>query len=97
MANAYDIGDVIRVTGTFTDADGTAIDPDTITCKVKDPSGNIASYTYADSEVTRSDTGVYYVDVTIDEAGDWWYRFESTGTGKTAAGETYFWARVSKF
>ena len=31
MANSYDVGDLVRVTGTLTDADGDAADPNTIT------------------------------------------------------------------
>lgn len=97
MANAYDVGDLVRCTGTFTDADGTATDPDTVVFKVKDPSANTTSYTYdTDAEVIKSATGVYYVDVDLDEAGTWWYRFEATGAGQSAA-EDNFYARQSQF
>ena len=96
MTNAYDVGDEVRCTGTFTDANGAAVDPTAVYVKVKDPSGNVTTYQYGeDPEVVKSDTGIYYVDVNVDEAGDWWYRFYSTGTGQ-AAGEETFWARVSR-
>ncbi len=86
----------MRCTGTFTDSAGTATDPAAIFGQVKDPSGNITSYEYGvDAELVKSATGIYYFDVDVDEPGDWWYRFYSTGSGQ-AAGETQFWARVQR-
>lgn len=79
MANVYDRGDLVRITGTFTVA-GTATDPTTVTLKVKDPSGNVDTYTYALSQVTKSSTGVYYKDISLDEAGYWYYQWTGTGT-----------------
>lgn len=93
----YDIGDVVRCTGTFTDADGNAQDPSGVIFRVEDPSGNEMTYIYGtDAEVIKTATGIYYVDVTIDEAGYWHYRFEGTGTG-ASGGESYFTVRSSQF
>ena len=97
MANTYDIGDVIRVTGTWTDTDGTAVDPGALTFSFKDPSDNSTTYTYdTDAELVKDATGVYYVDVTIDEEGTWFYRFASTSSN-VAAAEGYFFAAPSQF
>ena len=96
MANAYDTGDLVRCTGTFTDAAGAAVDPTTVAFKVKDPSANTTTYTYGvDAELVQQAAGIYYLDVSIDETGDWWYRFESTGTGQ-AGGEDNFYVRPSQ-
>lgn len=84
----FDIGDKIRITGTFTLAD-TNTDPTAVTLKVKDPSGSIDTYTYAGSSVTRSAAGVYYKDISLDEAGDWYYRWIGTGTVETAEEERF--------
>ena len=94
MANTYDVGDVVRCTGTFTDADGTAQNPTAVSFAVRAPSATAATvYAYGtDAEVVRSATGVYYVDVSITGAGTWWYRFYATGTGKSA-GEQHFSVR----
>jgi hypothetical protein len=92
----YDIGDMIRLSGSFTNSAGTATDPTTVTLKVKDPSGNIDTYTYALSEVTKDSTGAYHKDITIDEAGQWYYRFVGTGT-VAAAEEGEFEVRDSQF
>lgn len=94
MANTYDIGDVVRVTGTFTVA-SVATDPTTVTLKVEDPSGNLATYTYALSEVTRSGVGVFYRDVSVDEKGVWQYEWIGTGACATAE-EGEFFVRVSQ-
>ena len=94
MANTYDIGDLVRVTGTFTNAAGTATDPAVVKFSYRDPSENITTLTYGtDAAVVKSATGIYYSDVSIDEAGVWWFRWFSTGTGQ-AAGES--WVDVRK-
>ena len=89
MAN-YDVGDLIRCQGTFTDTNGDAVDPTTVTFIVLDPSGNETTHVYGtDAEVVRSAAGVYHVDVSIDEGGQWAYRFSSTGTGQAAGEKRY--------
>ena len=79
MANVYDKGDLVRITGTFTNSAGVAADPTTITLNVKDPSGNVGTYTYALAEITKSATGVYYKDISLDETGYWYYQWAGTG------------------
>ena len=88
MANVYKKNQSVRITGTFT-VSSVNTDPTTITLKVRDPSGNIATYTYALAEVTKSATGVYYKDITTDESGQWFYNWIGTGT-VAAADEDYF-------
>ena len=97
MANVYQVGDLVRVTGTFTDGDGNAQDPDAVLCQVRDPSKTTVEYEYgADAEVVKDSTGVYHVDVDVDEAGWWAYRWYATGTGQ-AADEGRFRAEDSEF
>jgi hypothetical protein len=72
------------VTATFTDITGTLVDPTSVELSVMDPSGNIDTYTYSGGQVTQASTGVYRKDLQIDEAGDWRYWWESTGTGQGA-------------
>ena len=92
MASTYDIGDKVRVTGTFTVAD-VATDPTTVTLRVLAPGGTVTPYTYALSEVTKSGTGVYYKDISITTAGIWYYRWLGTGTVE-AGGEAEFYVRT---
>lgn len=93
--NIYDIGDLVRVTGTFT-VSGTATDPTTVVCKIQDPSGNEVTYTYSLGEVTKSATGIFYKDVAIDESGVWYYRWIGTGAC-VAGGEGNLRVRRSEF
>jgi hypothetical protein len=93
--NTYHIGQKVRLTATFT-ALGVNTDPTTVTLKVKDPSGVITPYTYALAQIIRSAAGIYYKDISIDEAGDWYYNFTGTGTVE-AADETFLSAEESQF
>ena len=88
MANEYDIGDRVRLTATFTDADDVATDPDNVSIFYTDPSGNETE----DDAPTKSATGIYYTDINLDEAGKWKYRSEGT-----AAGGDYQGAEKSHF
>lgn len=87
--NAYDIGELVRCTGTFASS-GTPVNPAAVMCNVKAPSGTVTTYTYGtDAALVRDSTGVYHVDVDAAQAGEYKYRFWSTGTGQAAAEEMF--------
>jgi len=71
----YDKGDSVRVTASFT-TDGTLADPtdnaNDVTVTWRKPSGG----TDATPTATKSSTGVYYVDLTLAEAGVHTVRFQ---------------------
>lgn len=95
--NAYDVGDLVRLTGTFTDADGVATDPTAITIRIKTPARVETTYTYGvDAGVERDSTGVYHIDVDITQVGTWFYRWAGTGAVK-AAQENVLTVRESAF
>jgi len=81
MITWRDIGDGITLTETFTDVNGVLTDPSTITCAVKAPNGSTTTYTYASpaTSITWVSTGVYALDLTLDEAGEYRYRWYGTG------------------
>jgi hypothetical protein len=93
--NSYVKGRRVRLTGTFSVL-GTNQDPTTVTLKVKDPSGVSTYYTYALGQITKSATGVYYKDISLNEDGTLFYRFEGTGTVETAD-ETFLVVEKSEF
>lgn len=93
--NVHDVGDRVRVWAEFKTAAGVAADPSTVVCKYQDPSGNETTVTYPTSIVQVS-TGVYYLDIDVDEAGTWYYRWNGTGDVK-ASGEHEFTARATQF
>lgn len=95
--NAYPWGKQIKLTATFTDDDGNAQDPDTVTFQWDDPNAERRTKTYVtDPEVVRLSTGVFRVIIGGDLPGLWEYRVESTGTGKDAE-EGQFRVRQSVF
>lgn len=79
----YDIGDRVHLTAKFT-VGGVNTDPTAVLVRTKDPSGNITVYTLALGTVTKTGVGLYYRDISIDESGDWFYRWEGTGAVETA-------------
>lgn len=97
MANNYQVGDLVRVTGTFTDINGNLIDPTSVLFSFKTPAGSITTYVYlTDAQLVKDSTGVYHVDVNANTIGTWPYRFYSTGVGQTA-GEASFQVPFSNF
>ena len=98
LMNTYDIGDVVRVQGTFTDPDNSdaPLDPSVVKATIRQPNGTTQTYTYVtDVEVTKLSTGVYRLEYTVTAAGQHNYRWFSTGTG-AASDEAYFDVRASR-
>jgi len=91
MANAYDIGDQVRITSTF-QISGTDTDPTTVTFKFKKPgASSTTSWVYGvDAQVKKTAIGIYYVDLDLDTAGSWSYRWEGTGTVVAAQQDVLF-------
>lgn len=90
---AYDIGDLRRLSVSFTDSAGVAGDPDAVTFTMRSPDGVVTTYVYGtDDELARSAVGAYYVDWAITKAGRHAYRFAGAGT-LTAAEADEFYAR----
>lgn len=87
---AYNLGDLVTISGTLTSAAGTELDPTVAHCEYKDPSGNVTTLTYpTDAALVRDGVGIYHADIDADRAGTWRYRFYSTGTGQGANEESF--------
>jgi hypothetical protein len=96
--NSYTIGQVIRLTATFTQ-NSSGLDPTAVRASVREPSGTVTTYLYGtDTQLAKdsSSTGVYRVDWTASTAGTHDVRFWSTGTGQAAV-EGAFSVRQSRF
>jgi len=79
---SYDLGDVVRQTGSFTNSAGAAADPTGVTFSYTDPAGTTTSLVYpTDAALVKDSTGVYHVDITASTEGIWRWRWLSTGTG----------------
>lgn len=84
----YGIGNQIRITGTFTNPlnDDAVIDPDTVYCAVRSPASGTVSYQHGvGSEITKSSTGVYYIDVPLSRVGSWYIRWSALDSNLKAA------------
>lgn len=74
--NSYDVGDAVRCTGTFTDANEIAYDPDNVYFQWRTPNGTLHTRQYGvDAAVQKSSTGVYIYDLNVDADGMWQYRW----------------------
>ena len=93
----FDVGDVVRIYARFKSS-GSYVDPGAVAIKIQDPSGNETSPvpTYANGLVSKASTGVYYYDLTIDEAGQWYARVNATGSYQGSS-EDGFYVRTSQF
>lgn len=80
MANAYTLGDTIRVSAAFANSAGNAVDPGTVAVKWRKPDGTIVT-----GSATKDATGAYHADIDLDAVGEWTYRWTGTVTNKAAA------------
>lgn len=88
---SYDIGDLGRVHAQFQSAADIAYgvanplatplytDPDTITVRIKPPTGTTLVYLYPDVHITRDAQGLYHTDVVPTMAGTYYVEWVSTG------------------
>lgn len=93
MANTYDKGDLVRLTGTFTDTSTPPVntDPTAVVLRVRNPAGVTSTPT-----PTRDSAGVYHYDLSLDTVGEWAYRWEGTGAVTTAE-EATLYVRATRF
>ena len=81
--STYQIDNIIRTTGTFTNAadDYNLIDPTFVLCDVTDPLGVMTTYTNVSTPViVRESAGVYNLDLEFDIPGTWNVRWYSQGS-----------------
>ena len=79
FGSVYQIGDQLRLSVSFTDANNAAVDPTTIALAVLEPDATSTAYTYALDQVIKSTTGTYYYDLTVSQAGRHYYRWLAGG------------------
>lgn len=90
----YQQGNPVSLVATFLSG-STPVDPTTVVFEIRDPGGELASYTYAiDANVTRLSTGIYQCDLGVPvDAGQ--YHYEAYGLNSdgdricTLVGEFY--------
>lgn len=92
----YDIGDRPRFSGAFTEADGTPTAPTVVVVKVRNPAGQVTTYTSPTASIVLGATTVFTMPDPLDLAGTWTVNMRGTA-GVQAADEREFVVRRSKF
>jgi hypothetical protein len=78
--DVYNLGQKIRISAEFTDADGAAADPTAVYVVIKAPDSDGVTYTYGeDAELAKDAVGHYHVDQALSSCGIWTARWYSTG------------------
>jgi hypothetical protein len=87
MAHSYLKGQAIICTVVFRDGETEAyVDPTVVTFRELDPSNNVVNHVFGvDVNVIQDSTGHYHYVLTLDEAGEWHYRWDCSGTYVGAA------------
>ncbi len=86
----YIVGQLVRLSAAFTDAAGAAADPDTVTLRHRPMSVPGATLqTEIDpgegTVIGRDGVGQYHADISMDDPGTYYWRWESTGDAQAAA------------
>jgi hypothetical protein len=73
-------GTTLRINGYIDDLDSDPVDPSlSVAFKLRNPNGEITTYVYGtDSEIQKSETGVYMADVAFPDPGRWFYQWVAT-------------------
>jgi hypothetical protein len=79
MANVYTIGQQVRLTATFRNTADAVTDPTGVVLKYRAPGGTVTTKTYGVDAIVKSGIGVYYFDLVLSTAGEWWYHWEGSG------------------
>ena len=87
--DGFDTGTTVRFTANLTTA-GVAIDATSVVFRLKKPDGTIVT-----PSTTHGATGVYTADYVVDQAGEWYLRWEATSP--TTTHEAPFFVRDSAF
>jgi hypothetical protein len=92
MANVYTLGELVRLTATFTDPfnSDVTIDPDEVRALLRKPSGAEVTYVYGtDTALKRLSRGVYYLETSANQVGTWYYQFWSVGDGQATDDDSF--------
>ena len=90
------VGSVKQMKVEIKDENDALIDPGTLVFKLRAPDDTLTTYTYGPNpQLQRQETGVYFVNYKVDQAGIWAFRFETTGAGEGASEDSFEVARSS--
>ncbi len=93
--NSYPLGSLIKLTGTFTDANGAPADPTVVTLSILAPDTTVSEY--SGDDLDNSDVGIYSYDLEPDAAGPWIYRWVGDGAITAASPDVYLTIEQTAF
>lgn len=84
---SYQAGDTYLANVEIKDADGAAVDPESLTLSVRDPvTGEVTTYEHGvDPEVVRDSEGVFHADIPLTARGMWVFAWSTTNEQETEA------------
>lgn len=97
LENPWHIGETARLHTTVTTQSGSGmapVDPVSLRLKVKPPGQ--AAITYELTDIEHDGLGQYHVDILLDRAGTWYFRWECGGA-ISAATEGFLTIQPSRF
>jgi hypothetical protein len=95
--NKYFIGEVVTLSGAFTNPAGAAVDPSVVTFNLREPDATFTAFVFGvDAELIRDGIGLYHVDWTTAKVGSHCWGLAGTGTAQAISeGEFEVEARCS--
>lgn len=85
MINSYDIGEKLKIVGTFKH-EGDLADPVEVRGLYKNPAGILITLRYSDGGIVKESQGVYSFEINMNLSGSWCYRMDDGGTNIAAEG-----------
>ena len=85
--NTWEVGDMVRLTATFTDSGGTGVDPSSVALTYRQYQADSNSGTtlvYGVNSIVRVAAGIFYHDLAVNSGGEWRYRWAGTGVNRAA-------------
>lgn len=87
--NTYQIDTLVQLSTTFYAADGvTLVDPTDVVLFVRPPDQIRTEYT--GGQITKVSTGVYMMQITTTQSGQWSYKWQGSGTVVITSEDQFF-------
>lgn len=85
----YDVGDTVRLTASYTDTGGSAVNPTSVKFVLRDPTGSESTRASGSTSVSNPATGSFHTDFFLTLSGTYNWRSYSTGSLNTASEDVF--------
>ena len=91
MSDEYDIGDVTRLSVSFTDLSNVTVDPSSVMLKIREPNAVILQQSYPTNDtIIKDSVGNYHMDYLISKDGLHNYKWVGSGTVNASEKDSFF-------